>query len=73
MAKRVKVSSQLSEPVARAVRFLAAHEDRSPSDIVEEALEAHLIERHENLAWLEAAQPTFDFWDNDVEAAYDTL
>ena len=70
---KVKVSYYVSESVARAVRMLAAREERSQSAVAGEALEGYLTERQESLEWLRAAEPAFSFWDNEVDAAYDAL
>lgn len=73
LSEKVKVSYYVSESVARAVRLLAAREERSQSDVAGEALEGYLIERQESLEWLRVAEPAFAFWDNDVDEAYDAL
>jgi len=73
MSEKVKVSYYVSASVARAVRLLAAREARSQSEVAGEALEGYLVERQESLEWLRAAEPAFEFWDNDVDAAYDAL
>jgi predicted transcriptional regulator len=72
-SEKVKVSYYVSASVARAVRLLAAREERSQSEVAGEALEAYLTERQESLEWLRAAEPGFAFWDNDVDAVYDDL
>jgi hypothetical protein len=36
-------------------------------------LTAHLKIAPEDVAWLEIAEPSFAFWDNPDDAAYDTL
>ena len=72
-SQKVKVSYYVSASVARAVRLLAAREERSQSEVAGEALEAYLTERQESLEWLRAAEPGFAFWDNDADAAYDEL
>ena len=73
VSDKVKVSYYVSEPVARAIRLLAAREERSQSDVAGEALEGYFVERQESLEWLRAAEPAFAFWDNDIDAAYDAL
>lgn len=36
-------------------------------------LPAHLKIQPDDVAWLKAAEPTFEFWDNPEDAIYDQL
>ena len=73
MAEKIRVSFYVAAPLAKAVRLLAAHEERSQSDVVVDALEEYLSARQEHLDWMRAAEPTFTFWQNEADAAYDAL
>ena len=73
MADKVKVSFYVPAPVARAIRLLAAREERSQSDLAAEAFEEYLTERQEHLDWLRASEPAFAFWQDEVDGAYDSL
>lgn len=73
MSEKVKVSFYVAAPVARAIRLLAAREERSQSDIAGEAFQEYLQERQEHLDWLRASEPAFAFWQDEVDGAYDAL
>ena len=73
VSEKVKVSYYVPPEVSRAIRLVAAREDRSQSEVAQEALEDYLAERQEQLEWLRAAEPAFAFWDNEIDAAYDEL
>ena len=73
MADKIKVSFYVSAPVARAIRLLAAREERSQSDIAGEAFENYLLEQQEHLDWLRASEPAFAFWHDEIDGAYDAL
>ena len=71
MSEKTKVSYYVASPLARAVRVLAATEERTQSEIAEAALESYLAARQEDFDWRAAAAAAFDFWENPVDAAYD--
>ncbi len=73
MPEKTKVSYYVATPLARAVKMLAAREDRTQSEVAEVALEAYLSERQEDLDWRSAAEGSFEFWENTADAAYDDV
>jgi len=73
MADKVKVSFYVPAPVARAIRLLAARQERSQSELASEAFEEYLIDKQEQLDWLRAAEPAFAFWHDEVDGAYNAL
>lgn len=73
MAAKTKVSYYVATPVAKAIKMLAANEERTQSEVAEAALEAYLSERQEDLDWRSAAVGAFEFWEDPVDAAYDDV
>jgi hypothetical protein len=55
--------------ISEAIEQLDVHDQmRLLSD-----LPAHLKIRPDDVAWLKAAEPTFEFWNNPEDAIYDKL
>ena len=73
MAEKTKVSYYVATPVARAIRVLAAREELTQSQVAETALEEYLSDRQEDIDWQSAAEGAFEFWENQVDAAYDDV
>ena len=73
MPDKTKVSYYVATPLARAIKMLAAREERTQSEVAEVALEAYLSERQEDLDWWSAAAGAFEFWEDSVDAAYDDV
>ena len=73
VADKTKVSFYVPTPLARAIRLVAAREERSQSELASEALEAYLLEQQDHVEWLKAAEPAFVFWDNEIDGANDAL
>lgn len=73
MSEKTKVSYYVATPVARAIKMLAAREERTQSEVAEVALEAYLSERQEDFDWQSAAAGAFEFWEDPVDAAYDDI
>jgi predicted transcriptional regulator len=73
MSEKTKVSYYVAAPVAKAIKMLAAREERTQSEVAEQALESYLSERQEDLDWHSAAAGAFEFWENPADAAYDEV
>jgi hypothetical protein len=57
------------QEIGEAIEQLDVHDQmRLLSD-----LPAHLKIRPDDVAWLKAAEPTFEFWNNPDDAIYDKL
>jgi hypothetical protein len=49
VADKTKVSFYVPTPLARAIRLVAAREERSQSELASEALEAYLLEQQDHV------------------------
>jgi hypothetical protein len=58
--------------VAEITRAIDELDARSQVRLLEQ-LPSHLKIKLEDLAWLRAAESSFDFWDNPDDAIYDDL
>ena len=67
----------LPRDLLRRAKVKSALTDKSLSELVAEALEQTLDDARglsqEDLAWMRLAETSFEFWDNDDDAVYDTL
>ena len=67
----------LPRDLLRRARVKSALTDRTLSQLVIDALEQTLDDAtglsQEDLAWMRLAEGSFEFWDNDDDAIYDTL
>jgi len=67
----------LPRDLLRRAKVKGALTDKSLSELVTEALEQTLDDprglTEEDLHWMRLAETSFDFWDNEDDAIYDTL
>ncbi len=57
------------QEISEAIKYLDVHDQmRLLSD-----LPAHLKIQADDIAWLKAAEPAFEFWNNSEDAIYDEL
>jgi len=57
------------QEISEAIKHLDVHDQmRLLSD-----LPAHLKIQADDIAWLKAAEPAFEFWNNSEDAIYDEL
>ncbi len=77
MINTVRTTLVLPKDVLRRAKVKSALTDKSLSELVTEALEQTLDDprglTEEDLAWMRLAETSFDFWDNEDDAIYDTL
>jgi len=77
MPEMVRTTLVLPKDVLKKAKVRSALTDRTLSELVTEALEQTLDDprglSEDDLAWMRLADTSFDFWDNEDDAIYDTL
>lgn len=76
-ADTMRTTVVLPRDLLRRAKVKSALIDKSLSELVADALQQTLDDprglTEEDLAWMRLAETSFDFWDNDDDAVYDTL
>ena len=77
MADMARTTIVLPRDVLRRAKVKGALTDKSLSELIAESLELTLDDprglSEDDLGWMRLAETSFDFWDNEDDAIYDSL